>query len=357
MGKVNDSQNLPPALQALTSSMDDCITHLREQEAKLKEENEALKDRINKLEVDIGDWEMSDANKDDEMEQMRESIIEDLKEKDNKIKELEKTIEDHNDMVEAYDAVDCERLGAEEKIRELNEEIDEYDNQRLGAEEKIQEQHCEIDKLKKDIKGIELTQLLTLKKFKDKEEENEKLKKTIKGLYEDNEINVKTIKDHKDTIHTWKMSCKLKDNEIEELEKTIKKASKIMDGNKEQLDVDGLRKLLKEAEGDFDYGEDDDWDWAYGSSWEINDDGYPEWTIVMAGGGDHWWNYVLRPNGLYKCDKNGYHKLKGQLISCPDGNHVYHKDFMDPTDNGSREGESYMDEMIDWEDAPNPSTC
>ena len=125
MGKVYDSQNLPPALQALTSSMDDCITHLREQEAKLKEENEALKDRINKLEVDIGDWEMSDANKDDEMEQMRESIIEDLKEKDNKIKELEKTIEDHNDMVEAYDAVDCERLGAEEKIRELNEEIDE----------------------------------------------------------------------------------------------------------------------------------------------------------------------------------------------------------------------------------------
>jgi chromosome segregation ATPase len=342
MGKVKDSQNL----SAEMSSMDDCITHLREQEAKLKD----------------------------------------------KIKELEKTIEDHNDMVEAYDAVDCERLGAEEKIRELKEEIDEYDNQRLGAEEKIQEQHCEIDELKKKIKELEedneklknrvnglevdvgdwemsdadkddvieeLKEELrdTIKKVKDKEEENEKLKKDIKELEEDNEINVKTIKDHNATIHTWKMSCKLKDNEIEELRDTIKKASKTIEGNKEQLDVDGLRKLLKEAEGDFDYEEEDDWDYAYGSGWEINEDGYPEWTIVMAGGGDHWWNYVLRPNGLYKHNKNGYHKLKGQLISCPEGRYAYHKDFMDPTDNGSREGENDMAEMIDWEDAPDPSTC
>ena len=215
-------------------------------------------------------------------------------EKENKIEELEKTIEDHNDMVEAYDAVDCERLGAEAKIEEF----------------------------KKEIKELE-----------------------------------KTIEDNDATILTWKMSCKLKDNEIEELEKTIKKAICVCDQCEDKYDVAELKKLLKEAEGDFDYSEDDDWDCAYGSGWEINDDGYPEWTIVMAGGGAHWWNYVIRPNGIYKCDKNGYDKLKGQLISCPEGTYVYHKDFMDPTDNGSREGESYMDEMIDWEDAPNPSTC
>ena len=39
MGKVKESQNL----SAEMSSMDDCITHLREQEAKLKEEVKFLK--------------------------------------------------------------------------------------------------------------------------------------------------------------------------------------------------------------------------------------------------------------------------------------------------------------------------
>ena len=345
MGKVKESQNQ----SAEMSSMDDCITHLREQEAKLKEEVKSLKGKemeglvlqmwLNDLKkqgycsfekkTDDKKWEKSMTihfvhdtkgkqipfndlpklldEKDNKIEELKKEKIaienscgifrDDLTEENEKlkkeIKELEKTIEDHNDMVEAYDAVDCERLGAEAKIEEF----------------------------KKEIKELE-----------------------------------KTIEDNDATIHTWKMSCKLKDNENEELRDTIKKLSKHAI-HPSWLNEEELKKLLKEAEGDFDYDEDDDWDCAYGCGWEINDDGYPEWTIVMAGGGNHWWNYVLRPNGIYKCDKNGYDKLEGRLISCPEGTYVYHEEVQLVCRDKLREQEYDIAECIDWDEAPNPSTC
>jgi hypothetical protein len=324
MGKVKESQNL----SAEMSSMDDCITHLREQEAKLKEEVKFLKGK-EKERLCLQMW-LDDLKQQGYCSFEKKTSLGSAWEKSMTIHFVHDTKGKQipfNDIPKLLDEKD-------NKIKELKEEIDEIYKKLREAEG--------IKEFMTDREGIAEAVYDYVQGFHEKENKIEELEKTI----EDNNA----------TIHTWKMSCKLKDNENEELRDTIKKLSKHAI-HPSWLNEEELKKLLKEAEGDFDYSEDDDWDCAYGSGWEINDDGYPEWTIVMAGGGAHWWNYVIRPNGIYKCDKNGYHKLKGQLISCPEGTYVYHKDFMDPTDNGSREGESYMDEMIDWEDAPNPSTC
>ena len=349
MGKVKDSQNL----SAEMSSMDDCITHLREQEAKLKEEVKFLKGKEKErlcLQMWLDDlkqqgycsfekktslgsaWEKSMTIHfvhDTKGKQIPfNDIPKLLDEKDNKIEELKKEITHKNDKFGEW-------MEENKKLKKENEELEE-----------------EIDEIYKGLRKAEgIKEFMT-----DREGIAEAVYDYVQGFHEkENKIEEleKTIEDNNATIHTWKMSCKLKDNENEELRDTIKKLSKHAI-HPSWLNEEELKKLLKEAEGDFDYSEDDDWDCAYGSGWEINDDGYPEWTIVMAGGGDHWWNYVLRPNGIYKCDKNGYDKLEGRLISCPEGTYVYHEEAFWSC---RREDEYDIAECIDWEEAPNPSTC
>ena len=46
---------------------------------------------------------------------------------------------------------------------------------------------------------------------------------------------------------------------------------------------------------------DDDnvWNWCYGKKKFENDDGFVEYHLTMAGGGSHWWKYVVRPKKIY----------------------------------------------------------
>jgi len=69
------------------------------------------------------------------------------------------------------------------------------------------------------------------------------------------------------------------------------------------------------------YDDNDDWQWVYGSSYEKKEN-YIQYNYIMAGGGSHWWHYVIRPNNnLYICSKSGYEKIDGNLIQSNCGNY------------------------------------
>lgn len=84
------------------------------------------------------------------------------------------------------------------------------------------------------------------------------------------------------------------------------------------------------------YEENDDWDYGYGFS--IKDG---EYTIVMAGGGLHWWNYVIQRDGVYIENTLGKSKINGILVSA-EGSYLCEK----PTDYKLQDEENDMYEMI-----------
>ena len=84
------------------------------------------------------------------------------------------------------------------------------------------------------------------------------------------------------------------------------------------------------------YEENDDWDYAYGFG--IKDGKY---TIVMAGGGSHAWNYVIQRDGVYIETIHGKSKINGILVSA-EGSYLCEK----PTDYELKDEECDMYEMI-----------
>tara|TARA_R110000823_G_scaffold102760_1_gene220008 strand:- start:101 stop:385 length:285 start_codon:yes stop_codon:yes gene_type:complete len=64
------------------------------------------------------------------------------------------------------------------------------------------------------------------------------------------------------------------------------------------------------------------WGWCYGKNKKQNEDEYDEFHLIMAGGGDHWWNYVVRPNNIYILSKSGYEKIDGILVQSDCGNYL-----------------------------------
>ena len=82
----------------------------------------------------------------------------------------------------------------------------------------------------------------------------------------------------------------------------------------------------------------DDWAWGYGYTCK---DG--EYRINMAGGGDHWEDYVINKNGCFIDNKNGKNKVK-TFISCPNGNYIKVIHFGE--DYELDEGETDMFDMV-----------
>ena len=72
--------------------------------------------------------------------------------------------------------------------------------------------------------------------------------------------------------------------------------------------------------------EDDDWKYCYGGSANsgIKNGRY---ELVMAGGGSHWWNYVITKEGVFIEDTHGISKINKMLVSSPDGNYLIEKDL------------------------------
>ena len=84
---------------------------------------------------------------------------------------------------------------------------------------------------------------------------------------------------------------------------------------------------LTESEAEEDKYDGDDWAWVYGKMIVKNDDGFDDVVLCIAGGGDHWENWIMRPSMNYIENKDGLHPQRGQVLvqsSC--GNYVSFQD-------------------------------
>lgn len=58
----------------------------------------------------------------------------------------------------------------------------------------------------------------------------------------------------------------------------------------------------------------DDWGWVYGKMMVDMEDGDKEVLLVMAGGGDHWENYIMTPTMNYIVNKDGKHPQRDKVL-------------------------------------------
>lgn len=76
--------------------------------------------------------------------------------------------------------------------------------------------------------------------------------------------------------------------------------------------------------------DDEIWSWIYGTDCKKIDDEYEEYHFIMAGGGDHWWKYVIQLDDIiYILSKDGYEKKDGILImsDCKNYLSIQEKDY------------------------------
>ena len=79
-----------------------------------------------------------------------------------------------------------------------------------------------------------------------------------------------------------------------------------------------LKEEINQATNEYKETKYDGDDWAYGYGFTVKDG---EYRISMAGGGDHWFDYVMNKNGCFIHNKDGMKKVK-TFISCPEGNYT-----------------------------------
>ena len=123
-----------------------------------------------------------------------------------------------------------------------------------------------------------------------------------------------------------------------------KQIAKLEEENKKMKDMllkfkrecDEVKEEVKQLDEDSDeedtneelnyWQEDDDWKECYGGSANsgIKNGRY---ELVMAGGGSHWWNYVITKEGVFIEDTHGIKKIDKMLVSSPDGNYLIEKDL------------------------------
>ena len=104
-------------------------------------------------------------------------------------------------------------------------------------------------------------------------------------------------------------------------------------------DMEDTNVSLKKNSVRYCWGCQDDVEWESGYGFDIKDGKY---TIVMAGGGSHWWNYVITRDGAFIQSTHGIVPLVGNLICSPCGDYLAEK----PSDYEMKMGETDMYEMI-----------
>ena len=153
----------------------------------------------------------------------------------------------------------------------------------------------------------------------------------IKQLEEKNKKLEEENKKMKDMLLKFKKECDEVKDEIKQLdEKTnIEKTNKT-DTNISICDNiwccdECINKEDTDEELNY-WEEDDDWKYCYGGSANsgIKNGRY---ELVMAGGGSHWWNYVITKEGVFIEDTHGISKINKMLVSSPDGNYLIEKDL------------------------------
>ena len=106
-----------------------------------------------------------------------------------------------------------------------------------------------------------------------------------------------------------------------------------------KMDMEDTNVSLKKNSVRYCWGCQDDDEWASGYGFSIEDGKY---TIVMAGGGSHWWNYVINKEGVFIQNTGGLSSIVGNLIGSPCGDYLVVK----PKDYVCKCGENDFYEMI-----------
>tara|TARA_R110002126_G_C10360125_1_gene492478 strand:- start:55 stop:804 length:750 start_codon:yes stop_codon:yes gene_type:complete len=173
---------------------------------------------------------------------------------------------------------------------------DHYD-MKIKLEEKLGE---------KNIKCIEL------------EDEIDEKDKNIIELEDDcDKLEKARVKKSLKTIALKKKNKKDNDKlleKIKELEETVKKLN-------EGYNADSSEEEEDEEDEELSYEDDDNWYRPYGCI--MKEGGM---TYTMAGGGSHWWQYVITKSGVFTNSQSGHYPIKGKLVSSPNGDYLCEKD-------------------------------
>jgi len=148
--------------------------------------------------------------------------------------------------------------------------------------------------------------------IKQQEHRNQELKEENKKLKEENESLMKA-EVRQEKIHMEEIK-KLKEehNKFDEIWKTEGITEQdIIDMKRQISNQCDLIKELKEEEEEESEEEEEEGDYVYGMSYDKEED---EYQLTMAGGGSHWWNYIIKKEGVYREDTKIYEKITSTLV-------------------------------------------
>ncbi len=149
----------------------------------------------------------------------------------------------------------------------------------------------------------------TLKKqaqeHKEADEQIQKLTKELVAL-KDAEIAKLKEQNEKMTLYLetreikYCEKCGLYGDEGDEIKRNDDYSYYCEDCNEEEVEVDKY--------------DGDDWGWVYGKMCVDTDEEYKEVVLCMAGGGDHWENYIMTPTMNYIENKDGRHPQNDKVL-------------------------------------------
>ncbi len=160
--------------------------------------------------------------------------------------------------------------------------------------------------------------------FSELKEENRKLKEDYNELFEERESLCSFTELNQEMEKLKEENKKLKDyqSEVDNMENGLVADYPEISEEWRYYEIPDIIKKLKEeinqATNEYKETKYDGDDWAYGYGFTVKDG---EYRISMAGGGDHWFDYVMNKNGCFIHNKDGMKKVK-TFISCPEGNYT-----------------------------------
>ena len=212
-----------------------------------------------------------------------------------------------------------------------------YEVDMLGL--KVDDEREENKKLKEELQLIKDEAKCFSEVFKKIDEENKKLKEEIKQYKEAESLLLvqPNPEAFAEKIKELKQQAKQ-----EEMYLSAVEALKFMDHEWDEEGKGWIDKEESESEEEEELTkyEKEDSDWAYGYGFTVKDG---EYRINMAGGGDHWEDYVINKDGCFIHNGCGESQVKS-FISCPEGNYI--KVVHIGEDYELEEGETDMYEMV-----------
>ena len=269
-------------------------------------------------------------------------------------------IKNQDAIIKNFRDLQVEHQKADEQIQKLNKEL-------------VAQKDAEIAKLKEELdvwvnpKGEVVMNQMGVMLYEGTREENKKLKEKLTTLSGQYELAIQDVKQGEEEIKKLKKTVEEQREEIkystlltaevvqdqcpEELKHlcTDEKAQKICDKYKEGVATYLYEVLDDTCEADIDYEEElgkaesededddadkydgDEWGWVYGKNIVEQEDEetgeeYKEVVLCMAGGGDHWENYIMTPTMNYIENKYGKYPDSGFLVQSSCGNYVSFQD-------------------------------